>query len=182
MEKIVPISVCPKHCDANFYVDAEQLADMLSEEELESTDLSRLEADAFGEPIDISLPFTALDLDDCRQWECQKCGARPLLVDCASVYVETEDWSGWLLIPLNDDDYIYYTKWGDGAELRSIPTAGNCKGVPWYSFEGTKIYPLRGNESLDTQFIDEIEVGYKKMRLFIEPRNTECEGQIQMLF
>lgn len=63
MEKLIPLTVCPKYCDANFYVDAENLEALLPEEERGYTNLSELEADAFGEPMDICLSLSAADLD-----------------------------------------------------------------------------------------------------------------------
>ncbi len=169
MQKLIPLSVCPNHCDENFTVNAELYEDMIFEEYGAEVDFSQLEADAFGQPMEWEYFLRKSSLDGCSEWKCQKCGRKPYLVDCISVWIQTENIAGWLLIPTEDDGYVYWTERDDGKDVKSISAAGTLTGVFWYLLQGTKFYPLRGAETIDMYGRFEIPTGWPELRLIMDP-------------
>lgn len=92
--------------------------------------------------------------------------------------INEEGWNGWILIPIKNEGYLYWTHYNNGESISSIPAAGNFKGVFWYRLGEMRLYPVRDGTALEKENVDELDVGCKKLRLFIEYPRTECDGQI----
>ena len=162
------ISVCPKHCDANFVAKAKVQ--------------QKWEVNAFGEMLFCREEDLGTELDTFYGMECSKCGSTARDVDCIGIPVQEDGLVGKLLIPTNlsEEGFVYWSPRAS-SNIVSCPIDYSKSKIPQAAIQDWTLFMAPADAmSEDRDGVTFLAGLGTDLILYLRGPRAECEGQISL--